>query len=458
MKKLLLFGAVLLFSLDIVAQSLDRKWGVGFKLGAEQYAGELGNGFEPFSQDKYFLNGLTLSRKLSNRLDLSFSAVRGEGYTFDNHQKSDKFLLKKLSLLNLNAKYHFFDYDETIWRPFVFAGFGYLAYDDNNSDKASQKVQYPDLGFGLSINLGPIVSLTFDETFLFIDYDGAKTSNKDNEMYLQHAVGVSFNIGQMKDSDKDGISDKYDDCPLDFGVEKFNGCPDSDGDGVKDSEDNCPQESGVIALGGCPDSDSDGVPNKNDKCPNIKGSKSLSGCPDSDFDGIADIDDDCPNEKGSKTLKGCPDSDKDGIIDKLDLCPKVKGTKANKGCPEEEKKKEVVKAGEPKVSLYTVYFESANADISNDSKKVLNTIVKLFKSDSNYKLSIEGHTDAEGNDKLNIALSKERAKIVKQYLVKKGIAKSRLSTNGYGEQKPIADNKTEEGKAKNRRVELYIKK
>lgn len=333
-----------------------------------------------------------------------------------------------MSLLNLNAKYHFFDYDETIWRPFVFAGFGYLAYDDNNSDKASQKVQYPDLGFGLSIKLGPIVSLTFDETFLFIDYDGAKTSNKDNEMYLQHAVGVSFNIGQMKDSDKDGISDKYDDCPLDFGVEKFNGCPDSDG-----------------------------VPNKNDKCPNIKGSKSLSGRPDSDFDGVADIDDDCPNEKGSKTLKGCPDSDKDGIIDKLDLCPKVKGTKKNKGCPEEEKKKEVVKASEPKVSLYTVYFESANADIRVASKKVLNTIVKLFKSDPNYKLNIEGHTDSEGNDKLNLALSKERAKIVKQYLVKKGIAKSRLSTNGHGEQNPIADNKTEEGKAKNRRVELYIK-
>ena len=104
---------------------------------------------------------------MSNRLDLLFGALRGEGYTFDNHQKSDKFLLKKLSLLSLNAKYHFFDYDETIWRPFVFADFGYLAYDDNKSDKASEKVQSPDLGFGLSIKLGPIVSLTFDKTFLF---------------------------------------------------------------------------------------------------------------------------------------------------------------------------------------------------------------------------------------------------------------------------------------------------
>ena len=140
------------------------------------------------------------------------------------------------------------------------------------------------------------------------------------------------------------------------------------------------------------------------------------------------------------------------------MCPKVKGAKANQGCPDDEKKKDVVKAGEPKMSLYTVYFESANADISRASKKVLSTVVKLFKSDRNNMLDIEGHTDSEGNDKLNVALSKERAKIVKQHLVKKGIAKSRLSTVGYREQKPIADNKTEEGKAKNRRVELYIKK
>ena len=456
MKNQLLIAIAIFLSLDIIAQSLDKKWAIGFKLGAEQYAGELGNGFEPFSQDKYFLNGLTLSRKVSDRVDLTFSAVRGEGYTFDEHEKSDKFLLKKLSLLNLNAKYHFFDYDESVWRPFVFAGFGFLAYDQNNADKLSDQVQYPDLGFGLSIKLGPIVSLTLDETFLFIDYDKAKTSNAENEMYLQHAIGLSLNLGKMKDSDNDGISDKYDECPSTFGIEAFEGCPDSDDDGLKDSDDSCPQESGPVALGGCPEADGDGIPNKNDQCPNIKGSKSLGGCPDSDFDGVADKNDDCPNEKGSKALKGCPDTDKDGIIDKLDLCPKVKGIKKNKGCPEE--KKEVVKTDKtPKVSLYTVYFESADADITSASKKALNTIVKMFKKESKYRLNIEGHTDSEGDDKLNNVLSKKRASIVKDYLVKNGISKDRLVTSGFGEQKPIADNNTEQGKAKNRRVELYIK-
>ena len=55
MKKQLLIAIAIFLSLDIIAQSLDKKWAIGFKLGAEQYAGELGNGFEPFSQDKYFL-------------------------------------------------------------------------------------------------------------------------------------------------------------------------------------------------------------------------------------------------------------------------------------------------------------------------------------------------------------------------------------------------------------------
>ena len=93
MKKQLLIAITLLLSMNLIAQSLDRKWAIGFKIGSEQYAGELGNGFEPFSQDKFFLNGLTLSRKITDQLGLTLSGVRGEGYTFD-YQKSDKFLLK----------------------------------------------------------------------------------------------------------------------------------------------------------------------------------------------------------------------------------------------------------------------------------------------------------------------------------------------------------------------------
>lgn len=460
MKKQLLIAIALLISMDIMAQSLNKKWAIGFKLGSVQYAGELGNGFDPFNQDKFFLKGLTLSRKITDQFDLNLSGVRGEGYNYEDSYKY-KFLLKKLTLISLNAKYHFFNYEKYKVRPFVFAGFGFLAYDDDNSNNLTRKIQYPDLGLGLSIKLGPVISLVLDETFLFIDYDDAKTSSKENEMYLQHAIGLSFNLGKMKDVDKDGINDKEDECPYSFGLKVFNGCPDSDGDGVKDSDDKCPEEKGMTALGGCPDSDGDGVPNKNDKCPNLKGSKAMGGCPDSDFDGVSDKNDDCPKVKGSSSLKGCPDTDKDGIIDKLDLCPKEKGTRKNKGCPElkedEISQKDKTKTIPSKFSLYTVYFESANTKISSDSRKVLNTIINMLTKNRNYNLSIEGHTDSQGSDKLNKMLSEKRAEIVKKYLIKKGVSKSRIKTKGFGEKKPIANNNTETGKAKNRRVELYIK-
>jgi len=70
------------------------------------------------------------------------------------------------------------------------------------------------------------------------------------------------------------------------------------------------------------------------------------------------------------------------------------------------------------------------------------------------KLSIEGHTDSDGSSESNLKLSEQRAKAVVDAIVKGGIGKSRLSSTGFGEEKPIADNNTEEGKAKNRRVEF----
>ena len=221
-----------------------------------------------------------------------------------------------------------------------------------------------------------------------------------------------------------------------------------------------PNEAGLISLSGCPDSDGDGIPNKTDECPNKKGTLAMEGCPDSDNDGVADNKDDCPKVKGSKKLKGCPDSDNDGIANKDDKCPNVKGTKKNKGCPEEVKKQDPttdkVKTLAPKVSLYVVNFESGNSNINKKSKSILNSIVDVLKKNPNFKLDIKGYTDTDGDENMNLRLSDSRAKIVKKYLTKRGISDKRLFTKGFGEQNPIADNNTEEGKAKNRRVELIL--
>ena len=455
MKKQLLLTLTFFLAICIYAQSPDNKWGLGYKFGSEQFAGYVGEGFDDLG-DSHFINGFTLSRRINSRFDLSLNALWGESnhYYYDVYHYEDKALVNDVVLFNLNAKFHFFDYDDVRVRPFVFAGFGLLAHDDNNHGNDFNTLQYPDLGLGLNIKVSPKVNIIFDETILFFDRY-ANTNNK-TEKYLHHAVGFSFNIGKSKDTDKDGISDRNDLCPEVFGLKQFDGCPDSDNDGVKDADDKCPNEAGLITLGGCPDADGDGIPNNADECPNQKGTANMNGCPDSDNDGVADNKDDCPNAKGSRQLKGCPDSDNDGIADKDDKCPQIKGTKKANGCPEEAVTQHS-KESAPKVSLFVVNFERASSKIDNTSQSILNSIVEVLKKNPNYKLDIKGYTDADGDDKMNLKLSNSRAKIVENYLVKKGVSANRLFTKGFGEQNPVADNSTDAGKAKNRRVELFLK-
>lgn len=460
MKKHLLLIFTFLFSLILFAQSPDKKWSVGYKIGAEQFAGYVGEGFDGLDKS-HLINGFTLSRRINSHFDVGLSALRGENDSqyYDNYYIGENILLRDLTIFNMNAKFNFFKYDDVRVRPFVFAGFSVLAYDNNGLNFELDDLQYPDLGLGLNIKVSPTVNVTFDETLFFID-KGFGINNK-LEKYLMHAVGVSFNLGKSKDSDDDGVSDRNDECPGVVGVKQFNGCPDSDSDGVKDSEDKCPNEAGLVSLEGCPDSDNDGIPNRTDECPNKKGTKALGGCPDTDNDGIADNKDECPKAKGSKQLKGCPDSDNDGIADKDDKCPKVKGSKKNKGCPEEVVKqtpnREKTKDSSPQVSLFVVNFESGSSKINKESKTILNSIVDVLKKNPNYKLDIKGYTDTDGDEKMNLNLSSSRAKIVKNYLVNKGVSAKRLFSKGYGEANPIANNTSDAGKAKNRRVELFLK-
>ena len=82
------------------------------------------------------------------------------------------------------------------------------------------------------------------------------------------------------DTDKDGVFDRYDECPDEPGLEEFDGCPDTDEDGIQDSEDECPDEPGLEEFDGCPDTDEDGVPDHEDNCPETYGYEKYNGCPD----------------------------------------------------------------------------------------------------------------------------------------------------------------------------------
>lgn len=108
------------------------------------------------------------------------------------------------------------------------------------------------------------------------------------------------------------------------------------------------------------------------------------------------------------------------------------------------------------VVLNNVFFESNSFDLKNESKTELNTLIELLNKNPTLKIEIGGHTDNSGIEKDNINLSENRAKSVYDFILSKGIKTERLSYKGYSSTKPLADNKTAEGKAKNRRTEFTV--
>lgn len=274
--------------------------------------------------------------------------------------------------------------------------------------------------------------------------------------HFQHTVGLSFKFGGT-DTDNDGIYDQDDACPEEAGLEIFNGCPDSDNDGIQDSKDDCPNTAGLAEFNGCPDGDGDGVMDKDDKCPTVAGLKSLMGCPDADGDGVADGDDNCPNESGPAANNGCPwpDTDGDGILDKDDKCPNEAGTAANNGCPEVKPTAEVME--ELNSYARTILFNVGKASFREETDQVLQAMVAIFKDYPRANFTIEGHTDSSGSASMNQALSERRANAVRDYLIANGIDADRLEAKGFGEDNPIATNKTRAGRKENRRVEVKLK-
>lgn len=384
----------------------------------------------------------------------------------------------------LNFRFNLFG-PQFALRPYVFVGGGAMLFD-KDLDITEKKVDYiaPSFGGGLNFRITPSLMLNVQETFMYSTND--KRDGKvggQNDLYLLHSAGITFNFGHKQDADKDGIADRYDKCantPVGVSVDKFgcpvdtdgdgiadyldecpgfagkselNGCPDKDGDGIADKDDLCPDAAGLFKFNGCPDSDNDGVIDSNDNCPdtNPKYKVDSKGCPmDDDNDGILNEDDRCPDHFGIASLNGCPDRDGDGVADIDDACPDVKGMIANKGCPEIAK--EVI----TKITNIAnkVFFQSGKDILAASSKFQLDELAKILFEYESANLVIEGYTDNQGSDESNLLLSQKRTDAVKSYLVGKGINESRITTVGYGEAFPIADNKTAIGREKNRRVVL----
>ncbi len=295
------------------------------------------------------------------------------------------------------------------------------------------------------------------------DTDGDGIPDNEDDCPTQPGPKETHGCPVSKDSDGDGIPDDIDRCPLDpedkDGFQDEDGCPDpdNDNDGIVDKMDACPNNPGPIENRGCPilDRDGDGVPDSEDRCPDVPGPKEFAGCPDTDKDGIPDIDDKCPLVPGPKENQGCPDTDRDGdgIPDRLDKCPDQFGPPPD-GCP---KKYTLVEVKRDRIEIkQQVHFATAKFRVLPDSFPLLNQVVQVLHDWPKMKIGIQGHTDSIGGEASNMRLSQKRAEAVRDYLVAKGIEPERLEATGYGPTKPIASNKTERGRAANRRTEFRI--
>ncbi len=202
------------------------------------------------------------------------------------------------------------------------------------------------------------------------------------------------------------------------------------------------------------DRDKDGILDKDDKCPDVAGLTAFVGCPDTDGDGVQDSEDTCPTVAGLSQFKGCPDTDGDGIQDSEDKCPTVAGIAAQYGCPEMKIDKKALEVFTKAMS--GIQFESGKDVIKKTSYGILDNVVTVLKENPTWYTTIEGHTDNVGNVVKNKELSHKRAVAVEKYLVDHGCSDASLTPMGYGVERPIADNKTAAGKAKNRRVEFKV--
>ena len=368
--------------------------------------------------------GLHYFKGLKKHIDFAASINAGTVFQPLPNKPNDGY---ERFLLQLEATAQFKMVSDKYWfQPFLIGGFGaqkyYVYYG-----------AYIPLGVGLNINF-------FNEGRLFINstYRVPITTGTANYHFL-HAFGVSGRLTKKKepkvippppppppprDSDNDGIIDDNDKCPTVPGVAKYEGCP-------------------------VPDTDKDGINDDNDKCPTVAGLAKYEGCPipDTDKDGINDEDDKCINQPGVARYQGCPvpDTDGDQVNDEEDKCPKVAGPVDNFGCP-------VIG-----IKSYEIVFKTGSAVLLAKGKPVLDTVVAYLKRNPDVEVTIDGHTDNTGSDKVNNPLSVKRAEATKKYLVSKGINGDRLTTAGFGSTQPVADNKTAEGRQKNRRIEIKIK-
>jgi outer membrane protein OmpA-like peptidoglycan-associated protein len=347
------------------------------------------------------------------------------------------------------------------------AGYAYTMYRED----ADAEDSGPTASAGLRLGLGDVASIRVNT---YLDFIPSPENGAPENWNFGIQPGLSFLLGggdgMARDRDGDGVPDKVDECRDTPAGDKVDakGCtvPDSDGDGVLDDTDKCadtPAGEQVDATG-CPlpkDADGDGVADDADRCADTPAGEEVdgSGCSatqrDSDSDGVDDSADKCADTPAGEQVDatGCPlpkDGDGDGVNDDADRCPSTPAAVQvdAEGCQVlfQEEKKTLILEG--------VNFETGKSTLTPESQTILDGVAESLVANEEIKVQVSGHTDNTGSMAVNRRLSRARAEAVRQYLVEKGVPADRLTAAGFGPDRPVASNRTAEGRAQNRRVEL----
>ncbi len=413
------------------------------------------------------------------------------------------------TIIPITLRFRISPFDVKGWNPYFYIGGGVMNFSNDKKPNVVSGKSIEEDGWVAIIpaGLGAEFALS-DRVLLDFSLGGAMSSTYDLDAYrsgsddiwdsyFNASLGLTFTGENCSvDKDKDGLG-KCDEIKI--GTDPKN--PDTDGDGLLDGEEYLTYKTDPLKA----DTDGDGLTdfeeikstNTNPLVADTDGDGLNDGDEvhkyktdplkvDTDGDGLSDGDEVLkyktdPLKKdtdgdgltdGDEVLKYKTDplkkdTDGDGLTDgeevlKYKTDPLKKdtdggsvddGTEVKRGTDPLNPEDDVVKIGVP-IILEGITFDVNKSTIKPESEATLMKALKTLETYTDISVEIGGHTDSDGSAKSNQKLSEARAESVKAWLVNKGIDASRISTKGYGEDKPIADNKTKEGKQKNRRIEF----
>jgi len=360
--------------------------------------------------------------------------------------------------------------DRTSWSiPYLYAGLGSAKADYGTSSGSHGAVHF---GAGILLRAGERLGFRLDGRDVTYNQTGAPgRDTRVNTLFISGGITALW-FGQPRDTDEDGVPDKYDkspNTPLGAKVDA-NGVPlDTDKDGVYDGldkEPNTPLGAKVDANGVAIDSDHDGVPDGIDQCDNTPAGVVVDakGCPvDSDGDKVFDGIDKCPDTPLGAVVDaaGCPlDSDGDGIADGIDICPNTPyGTPVNAGgCPINLSPAEQELTQEWMIRLTDLEFPPDSSMLLPPAKARLDEVGQALVQWPMLRIEVGAHVDDQPDPGFRIPLSQMRGRAVLQYLLQKypSLNAKNFWITGYGDTDPLVPNTSTRNRAQNRRVEFRV--